>query len=122
MVQMETTTRVTLGEMLTRREQLVMLEIGIDSIGSASSFVEYMSDSYRISRSSVWYLLKRLKEKNLLDFATKEEPGKSLELTKQGRECLMLVQRSKTDILEYFTGAALQQSVGIHRLGLGYRM
>jgi DNA-binding PadR family transcriptional regulator len=102
--------------MLTQREQLIMIEIGSDSIGSASSFVEYMSDSYSISRSSVWYILKRLKDKRLLYFATREDPGRSLELTKEGMERLRLVERSKSEILNYF---AKESAVGIgalHRL------
>ncbi|HUC38833.1 MAG TPA: hypothetical protein VL944_01755 [Candidatus Acidoferrum sp.] len=122
MVQMESTGSLTLDSMLTRREQLVMLEIGLDSIGSASSFVEYMSDSYRISKSSIWYILKRLKDKGILEFATKDDPGRSLELTRGGKEKLHLVEHSKTDILAYFTGAAMQQTIGMHRMGLNYRI
>ncbi len=118
MVQMEATTRLDFGLMLTRREQLVMLEIGLDSIASASSFVEYIEDSYRISKSSVWYTLKRLKERNLIDFATKDEPGKSLLLTRNGRECLHVVERSRSDILRYFTGAVMSEAVGLQ--GVGY--
>lgn len=116
MVQMEATTRLTLDSMLTRREQLVMLEIGLDSIGSASSFVDYMGDSYGISKSSVWYILKRLKERNLLGFATKDEPGRALELTRGGKERLQLVERSKTDILNYFANSAVREAVGIQRM------
>lgn len=115
MVQMEATTRLDSGVMLTRREQLVMIEIGIDSISSASSFVEYMEESYRISRSSVWYTLKRLKERNLIDFASRDELGKSLGLTRQGRECLQVVERSKTEILKYFTGAVVSEAMGVQR-------
>lgn len=113
MVQMEATTRLGIGVMLTRREQLVMLEIGTDSIASASSFVEYMCDSYGISKSSVWYILKRLKERNLLDFATKDEHGKSLELTRPGREKLGLLEHSRMEILNYFTPATVQNVIGV---------
>ena len=114
MVQMEATTRLDYGVMLTRREQLIMLEIGIDSISSASSFVEYMEESYRISKSSLWYTLKRLKERNLIDFATRGEPGKSLELTPGGRERLEVVERNKTEILNYFADGVV--SVGLNRM------
>ncbi|MCW6159889.1 MAG: hypothetical protein LVQ95_02255 [Candidatus Micrarchaeales archaeon] len=69
---------------LSQRERLIVMEIGLDSIDSASSFVGYMSESYGFSKSSVWYNLNRLKEKNVLDFATKDEPGKLLALTKVG--------------------------------------
>ncbi len=117
MVQMEATIRLDFDIMLSRREQLVMLEIGSDSISSASSFVEYMEESYSISKSSVWYTLKRLKERNLIDFATKDEPGKSLALTQQGRNCLGVVERSKMDILRYFTVREVSEAVGMQRRG-----
>lgn len=69
---------------LSQRERLMVMEIGTDSIDSASAFVSYMSESYGFSKSSVWYNLNRLKEKGVLDFATKDEPGKMLVLTKSG--------------------------------------
>ncbi len=123
MVQMETSVRLSLERMLSRREQLVLLEIGLDSVATASSFVEYMSDSYGISKSSMWYILKRLKEKELLDFATKEEPGKSLELTGSGRDSLQVVGRSRSDILKYFSDAAVSRLWGVRnyaaRAGFG---
>ncbi len=83
MGQIAITTTVKVSR-LTKREQLVILEISGDAIDSASAFVSYISESYGFSKSSVWYNLNRLKEKGLLDFATKEEPGKALLLTKQG--------------------------------------
>ncbi len=69
---------------LSKREQLIVLEIGRDAIDSASAFVTYMSESYGFSKSSVWYNLKRMKEKKVLDFASKDEQGKALVLTKSG--------------------------------------
>lgn len=119
MVQMETSVRLGLGGMLSRREQLVLIEIGLDSVSTASSFVEYMSDSYGISKSSLWYILKRLKEKGFLDFASKDEPGKSLELTRHGRDGLQLVERSKVDILRYFSEAAVDRFVGVRNYAAG---
>ncbi len=121
MVQMEATTRLDFGLMLTKREQLIMLEIGLDGISSASSFVEYMEESYRISRSSVWYALKRLKERNLIDFATRDEVGKSLGLTRHGRDALQVVERSKAEILKYFTGAVISETVGLRRVDYYHR-
>ena len=79
---------------LTKREQLLVLEIGGDAIDSASAFVSYISESYGFSKSSVWYNLNRLKEKKVLDFATKEEPGKVLELTKQGSQELRAMSKA----------------------------
>ncbi len=87
---------------LTRREQLVVLEIGGDVIDSASAFVAYMSEIYGFSKSSVWYNLNRLKEKGVVDFATKEELGKSLTLTGAGEKRLTALSRAgvKLDDLE----------------------
>jgi DNA-binding PadR family transcriptional regulator len=94
-----TTTKVS---KLTKREQLVVLEIADDTIDSASSFVSYISESYGFSKSSVWYNLNRLKEKKVLDFATKDEPGKTLTLTKQGVHELRMLEKSgvKLDEME----------------------
>ncbi|MCL4389599.1 hypothetical protein M1397_03265 [Candidatus Marsarchaeota archaeon] len=115
MVQMESIARLGLDDMLTRREQLVILEIGDDSIASASSFVDYLCESYAISKSSIWYILKRLKEKEILDFASRNEPGKSLTLTKGGAEKLRLVEKNRSEILNYFG------SESTARIGATYR-
>ena len=85
MGQIAITTRIQkVAARLSKRERLIVMEIGMDSINSASSFVGYISESYGFSKSSVWYNLNRLKEKGVLDFATREEPGKFLVLTKAG--------------------------------------
>ncbi len=95
MSQLTTTTeRVRRSAVLTRREQLIVLEIGADSIDSASAFVSYLSESYGFSKSSVWYNLNRLKEKGLVDFATKDEPGKALTLTKYGVQEMKGMERA----------------------------
>ena len=86
---------------LSEREQLVISEMGSDSIDSASSFVSYMSESYGISKSSVWYLLNRLKEKELLDFASRDEMGKPLMLTSLGRKVLGSMGSGKELLMRY---------------------
>ncbi len=88
---------------LTKREQLLVLEIGEDAIDSASAFVTYMSDSYGFSKSSVWYNLNRLKQKGVLDFASKDEMGKPLGLTREGVAQLrsMIKAGMRLDELEY---------------------
>jgi biotin operon repressor len=58
--------------LLSQREQLIVLEIDHDAIDSASSFVDYISDEYGISKSSVWYNLNCLKEEGVIDFADKQ--------------------------------------------------
>lgn len=66
------------------RERLIILEIGNDRIDSASSFVEYISSEYSISRSSVWYTLNSLKDKGIVHFADRFSMGEPLVLTDTG--------------------------------------
>ncbi len=105
---------------LTEREQLVILEIGTDIIDSASSFVGYISDAYGLSKSSVWYLLNRLKEKSILDFASKDEPGKPLKLTALGRSVLNEVTPKSKEIMTRYESVAMafnakSESFGAYR-------
>lgn len=79
---------------MTRRDLVVLAEIGADSINSASGFVDYINETYGFSKSSVWYILNKLKERGLLDFATKEERGKSLSLTEEGIHGLQFIAGS----------------------------
>jgi predicted transcriptional regulator len=99
------TGRYASGLRLTSREELVLVEIGLDKIDTASSFVEYMSESYMFSRSSVWYILKRLKDKGALDFATKDDPGKALELTSLGKAQMRSISSGRNKLIEHFTSA-----------------
>ncbi len=109
MVQIESNSR-EFSISLTKREQLVIIEIGLDRIDSASRFVEYMSDSYGISKSSVWYLLNRLKDKGVLGFASKDDPGKDLELTRNGRDLYRQTESQSKKILEYFTRIVMRET------------
>ncbi|MGI0141200.1 MAG: hypothetical protein ACREBF_00915 [Candidatus Micrarchaeales archaeon] len=70
----------------TKKEQVIIAEIGFDEISTATSFVEYIYEKYGFSRSCTWYNLKKLKHKGVLDFAEKRESeaNKPLYLTKQG--------------------------------------
>ena len=95
---------------LSRREQLIILEIDCDAIDSASSFVDYISDEYGISKSSVWYNLNSLKENGVIDFADKQHQGKPLMLTKNGTDQLGALARRRSAILEAFSA----------RTGVGY--
>jgi len=87
---------------LIQREQLFLVEIGKDAIDSASAFVEYISSEYGFSKSSIWYNLNRLKEKGLLDFASKDDIGKPLMLTQEGLVELGKLGQSKNQIVESF--------------------
>ncbi len=97
-------------EALGKREQLLVLEIDRDVIDSASSFVDYISDEYGISKSSVWYNLNCLKEKGVVSFADRLHPGEPLMLSRKGVEQLVALQGRRPSILEAFSG----------RTGVGY--
>jgi hypothetical protein len=97
-------------ELLSQREQLIILEVDRDVIDSASSFVDYISDEYGISKSSVWYNLNCLKEKGVIDFADKQHQGKPLMLTRNGAGQLDALARRRSAVLEAFSG----------RTGVGY--
>lgn len=93
---------------LSKREQLLMLEIDTDSIDTASSFVDYINEEYGFSKSSIWYCLKRLKEAKLLEFANKTEHGKPLCLTKYGLEQLRGMEGNKNEIVKEFSDSFLR--------------
>ena len=95
---------------LGKREQLLVLEIDRDVIDSASSFVDYISDEYGISKSSVWYNLNCLKEKGVVSFADRLHPGEPLMLSRKGVEQLVGLQGRRSSIIEAFSG----------RTGVGY--
>lgn len=88
---------------LTDRDLFILSEIGRDRIDSASSFVEYMSETYGFSKSSVWYNLNKLKGRRLLDFATKDSKGKQLSLTKRGLESLSRLPEKSRLVYAYNT-------------------
>ncbi len=70
------------------KEVMVLSEIGLDQIPTATEFVEYISEKYGFSQSGVWYTLHRLKEKGMLDFTEKGEEYRPLELTEGGKNVL----------------------------------
>ncbi|MGI0100123.1 MAG: hypothetical protein ACREBH_00130 [Candidatus Micrarchaeaceae archaeon] len=95
--------RVEYGETkFSRREQLIMLEIGRDTIDTASSFVDYMNEEYGFSKSSTWYCLNSLKDAGVLGFANRMDMGKPLSLTRQGISELGRLERNKISILSEF--------------------
>jgi hypothetical protein len=95
---------------LSKREQLLLLEIGRDRIDTASCFVDYIKENYGISKSSVWYCLNMLKEYGIAQFANKIEQGKPLCLTKQGLSILKVFESSKNEIVEWFVNSFLSKS------------
>jgi DNA-binding MarR family transcriptional regulator len=72
---------------VSEKELILLSEIGLDDIPTATSFVEYIADKYAISASGVWYTLKKLKEKRVVDFTerVRGEEYKPLSLTAYGR-------------------------------------
>ena len=105
---------------LSRREQLLMLEIGADRIDTASSFVNYVNEEYGFSKSSVWYNLNRLKEQGLVEFANKDEIGKPLNLTRVGRDQLHDFEKSRGELETYFSRALVQRVSMLGSIERGY--
>jgi len=103
------------AQKLTRRELLVLAEIGDDAIDSASSFVSYMSESYGFSKSSVWYNLNKLRELGLVEF----EPHKELRLTANGIMRHNSLGSNKTRLIDMFSSMFLER-LG-ERNSLGFR-
>ena len=70
------------------KESVILYEIGLQDIPTATSFVEYLADLYGCSQSGIWYTLKKLKEKGYVDFTERGrgEEYKPLSLTMRGRE------------------------------------
>lgn len=113
-------TRLVDKQRLGMREQLLMLEIGCDSMDSASSFVDYVNEEYGFSKSSVWYNLKRLKDFGLVEFANREEIGKPLCLTRVGRIQLGCFEKSKRELITHFSRALVQRIGPFGGMGVGY--
>lgn len=76
-----------MDEQLTPKELLILSEIGLEE-HTATQFVGYMAGYFAVSESGIWYSLKKLKEKKLLDFAEKKERGKPLLLTELGKSII----------------------------------
>lgn len=53
---------------LSEKEVLLLAEIGLNEIPTATDFVEFASEQYRMSQSGIWYTLKKLKKVGMLDF------------------------------------------------------
>ncbi len=91
---------------LSKRESLLVLEIDKDKIDSASMFVDYISQSYGFSKSTVWHNLVMLKAKGIADFASKMEAGKPLSLTNKGLCALNQIMHERHEIMREFEQVA----------------
>ncbi len=76
--------------LISEKELMILSEIGLEDIPTATSFVEYIAEEYGCSASGVWYTLKKLKEKGIVDFTERGrgEENKPLSLTACGREVI----------------------------------
>ncbi len=73
-----------LKKTVSRKELLLMYEIGLDQIPTATDFVCYASDRFGMSQSGIWYTLKKLKRSGVVDFMEKGEKERPLTLTEEG--------------------------------------
>jgi len=94
---------------LTKREQLLVLEIDTDTIDTASSFVDYIEETYGFSKSSIWYCLNRLKESGMVEFANKDHHGMPLMLTKHGMEELHKLEGIRNELVTQYSNMFLSK-------------
>ncbi len=73
---------------LSEKEVVLLAEIGLNQIPTATEFVEYASAAYGMSQSGIWYTLKKLKEKGILSFTEKGDEYRPLALTEGGMKLL----------------------------------
>ncbi len=71
---------------LSGKEAWLLAEIGMDWGATATSFVDYICDTYDISRSGAWYHLKKLQKEGVVEFTERGEEQKPLRMTEQGLE------------------------------------
>lgn len=69
---------------ITDKRLLILYEIGLNLIPTATDFVDHISAKQDLSASGVWYTLKKLKKEGLVDFTEKGEEQKPLALTELG--------------------------------------
>ena len=80
---------------VTDKELMLMYEIGLNLIPTATDFVDYVSNKYEVSQSGIWYTLKKLKREGIVDFTEKGEGPKPLTLTEFG---MKLIRSKITDV------------------------
>ena len=66
------------------KDWIILSEIGLGQIPTATSFVDFVSEKHGFSASGIWYTLKKLKKIGLLDFTEKGEMYRPLSLTGEG--------------------------------------
>jgi len=81
-----TSSEALFGFRMSDKAIMIIAEIGLDEIATATSFIEYFCSKYGVSRSGAWYCLKKLKKAGLVAFAEKGEQHTPLSLTDRGIE------------------------------------
>jgi len=71
---------------LSGKAATLIIEIGLDEIATATSFIDYVCAKYGVSKSGAWYCLKKLKRAGIVEFTEKGESYKPLSLTPKGVE------------------------------------
>ncbi len=97
---------------LSSKELLMLSEIGLDQVPTATDFVEFMSENYNMSQSGIWYTLKKLKKEGIVDFMERGEEYKPLSLTEGGITVLrnnMTPEKAR----HFYVGQASHTSVGL---------
>lgn len=96
---------------LRDKEVAILREIGFSGIPTATSFVSYLCERYGLSKSGVWYCLKKLKEEGVLEFTEKGEDYTPLRLTSKGIALFRhSMAQNGAQRMQELSVAALQQS------------
>jgi predicted transcriptional regulator len=74
------------GFRLSDKAVMIIAEIGLGEISTATSFIDYFCSKYGMSKSGAWYCLKKLKKAGLVAFTEKGEQYTPLSLTEKGIE------------------------------------
>lgn len=73
---------------VSEKELLLVHEIGLNEVPTATDFVIHMAHKYEMSETGVWYTLKKLKKGGIVDFTERGEEQRPLSLTGLGMRLL----------------------------------
>ncbi len=91
---------------LSEKEVVLLAEIGLNEIPTATDFVEFAAEQYGMSQSGIWYTLKKLKKEGMLDFTERGETYKPLTLTEGGMRVLRNSMMPVNGVNRNVTGVA----------------
>ena len=81
------------GIRLSEKKLVLVYEIGLHLIPTATEFVNYVAARHGFSESGVWYMLKSLKRAGVVDFTEKGEEQRPLTLTDTGMALMRTVPK-----------------------------